>query len=69
MTERRKRVYTLRFDNGPDQRIEAVGPTEAVAQRAGGREARLPYQINDETAIGEWIAKRQAARAAEGSAL
>lgn len=44
--------YRLMFDNGPDQFVSAPGPTEAVARRKG---ERLPYQINDETAIKKWL--------------
>lgn len=60
----RLRVYTLKFDNGPDQRIEAIDSTSAVAAREGDR---LPYQITDESAVEAWLGPRIAARAAERS--
>lgn len=53
--ERRKRVYTMLFDDGRRETVEAHTPSEAVAAREGGKYAMLPYQINDDTAIAAWI--------------
>ena len=54
--ERRERVYTLHFDDGVKETVTATSPAEAVAQRYP---ALMPYQITDETAMAEWVAKRQ----------
>jgi hypothetical protein len=64
MIERRhqEHVYTLRFDNGPDQTVSAIGPTEAVAQRKG---ERIPYQITDETLVNRWLVAGRRQRAEE----
>lgn len=58
--DRRKRVYTLLFDNREPETVEAYSPAEAVAARAGGRASRLPYQITDQTALAEWLAALRA---------
>lgn len=49
--------YALKFDDGHVEHVDAEGPTEAVAQRAGGAYALLPHTISDLTAINAWQTK------------
>lgn len=50
--KRRKHTFTLRFDNGPDERIIALSTTAAVAARIN---QRMPYSITDETILSRWL--------------
>jgi hypothetical protein len=51
------RRYRLRFDNAPDEFIDAEGPTEAVAQRTC---RTLPHTMTDMTALAAFGVPRNA---------
>jgi hypothetical protein len=50
--KRRKHTYTLRFDEGPAERIVARSATEAVAARTN---PKLPYSITDEVVMARFL--------------
>jgi hypothetical protein len=51
----RAHQYAMRFDDGHEERVWAVGPTEAVNQRKGGRCALSPFAITDLTVLDLWV--------------
>ncbi len=50
--KRRKHTYTLRFDDGSDERIVARSATEAVAARTN---PKLPFAITDEVVMARFL--------------